>query len=74
MHARAITHEDLRRLSGLRRASVDALVGAQPRTVLELLRLRDVGRKTAKVLLEAGLISDPEAVQTRSRFDFDPLP
>ena len=74
MRARPITHDDLRGLPGVRRAAVDAIVTAQPRTVLEVLRLRDVGRKTAKVLLDAGLISDPEGVQTRSRFDFDPLP
>lgn len=74
MRARPITHDDLRGLPGLRRTAAAAIVEAQPRTVLELLRLRDVGRKTAKELLRVGLVSDPEGVQSRSRFDFDPLP
>lgn len=74
MRARPITHDDLRGLPGLRRTAADAIIAAQPRTVLELLRLRDVGRKTARVLLTAGLISDPEGVQLRSRFDLEPPP
>lgn len=74
MRARPITHDDLRGLPGLRRAAAEAIVAAQPRTVLELLRLGHVGRKTAKVLLRAGLVSDPEGVQTRSRFDFERVP
>jgi hypothetical protein len=47
--------------------AVDALMRAQPETVLEALRLPDVGRKTTKRLLEAGLLTDPEQVQQRAR-------
>jgi hypothetical protein len=61
-----ITKEVLRGSPGLRKGALCALVERQPKTVLEALKLRDVGRKTTKHLLELGLIEDPEGAQNRS--------
>jgi hypothetical protein len=36
-------------------------------TVLKALGIRGVGRKTTKRLLDLGLLTDPEGVQTRAR-------
>jgi hypothetical protein len=66
---RPIIADDLRGLPGLRRAAIDAIVATQPATVLDTLRIRDVGRKTTQALLDAGLITDPEGVQRRSVYD-----
>jgi hypothetical protein len=61
-----LTAEDLRGWPGLRRAVAEALVARQPRTVLEALHIRGVGRKTTKRLLARGLLVDPEGVQRRT--------
>ncbi|MCK5798802.1 MAG: hypothetical protein KAI47_16530 [Deltaproteobacteria bacterium] len=53
-------------LPGLRRAAADAILAHQPRTVAQAIQLPDVGRKIARVLLEAGLITDPEDAMHRS--------
>ncbi len=67
MRERRITIDDLRGQSGLSRAARDALVEQQPTTVLEALRIRNVGRKTTARLLAAGLLTDPDGVQRRAR-------
>lgn len=69
VRSRPLVADDLRGLPGLRRSAIDALVAAQPTTVLEALRHRHVGRKTTRVLLAAGLLEDPEGVQRRSVYD-----
>lgn len=61
-----ITAEHLAGLSGLRHTARDALIAHQPKTVLEALSIPDVGRKATKRLLAAGLVADPERVQTRT--------
>jgi len=61
-----ITAEHLTGLPGLRREARDALVARQPRTVLEALGIPDVGRKATSYMLAAGLLTDPERVQTRT--------
>jgi hypothetical protein len=61
-----ITLADLEHLPGLRRAAKARLVAEQPRTVLECLALGDVGRKTTRQLLKAGLVTDPEGIQKRN--------
>lgn len=61
-----ITAEHLAGLPGLRRAARDTLIARQPKTVLEALSIPDVGRKATKHLLAAGLVADPERVQTRT--------
>jgi len=61
-----ITAEHLAGLPGLRHTARDALVARQPKTVLEALSIPDVGRKATKHLLAAGLVTDPERVQTRT--------
>ena len=66
---RTIRLDDLKGLPGLRRVAADAILAHQPRTVAEAIRLRDVGRKTARALLEAGLITDPEDAMHRSIYD-----
>ncbi len=53
-------------LPGLRRAACEALVALQPSTVAEALAISDVGRRTTKHLLGAGLISDPNGLQLGS--------
>lgn len=68
---RRITTEDLRGLRGLRRTAARAILASQPRTVLSALRIRDVGRKTAKALLEVGLITDPDDAMHRCVFDLE---
>lgn len=69
---RTIRLDDLKGLPGLRRVAADAILAHQPRTVAEAIRLRDVGRKTARALLEAGLITDPEDAMHRSIYDIPP--
>jgi hypothetical protein len=59
-----ITAEHLAGLPGLRQAARLALIARQPRTVLEALSIPDVGRKATRHLLAAGLLTDPERVQT----------
>jgi len=61
-----ITAEHLTGMPGLRREARDALVARQPRTVLEALGIPDIGRKATSYLLAAGLLTDPERVQTRT--------
>ena len=67
VRTRPLTLADLRGQSGLRRSAALALLKAQPATVLEALRIRDVGRKTTARLLAAGLVADPEGAQRRAR-------
>jgi hypothetical protein len=62
---RALTLDDLRGQPGLSRAACDALLALQPRTLLQALRIRGVGRKTAHRLLALGLLTDPEGLQNR---------
>lgn len=50
----------------LRRRAAAALLARQPATVREALMLPDIGRKTTRVLLAAGLLADPDQVQGRS--------
>lgn len=69
MRPRPIEPADLRGLPGLRRSAIAALIAAQPKTVLEALRLRHVGRRTTRALLDGGLITDSEGVQRRSVYD-----
>jgi hypothetical protein len=57
---RHITEDDLRGLPGVRRSSIAAIVARQPRTVRECIAIVDVGRKTAKRLLQSGLLTDPD--------------
>ena len=64
---RPIAHDDLRGQPGLSRAAIEALVGQQPATVLEALRMHGVGRKTTQRLLARGVLIDPEGVQNRAR-------
>lgn len=52
---------------GVNRRTAAELVAAQPRTVLQALGIRGVGRKTARRLLQLGLLIDPDAVLTRAR-------
>ena len=61
-----ITEQHLRAAPWLCREAIVALVELQPATVLEALRMRHVGRRTTRMLLELGLVTDPERVQTRS--------
>lgn len=62
-----ITEDDLRGLPGLRQVAIETLLAKQPRTVKEALATRDIGRKTIRSLLEAGLVTDPEGLQRGSR-------
>lgn len=62
---RLITANDLAGLPGVRRDVVVELVSRQPTTVLEALRIPGVGRKTAYVLLDRGLLTDPEGIRRR---------
>jgi len=55
----AISAVDLEGLPGLRRAAVDRILARQPQTVAELIALRDVGRATARALLNAGVHHRP---------------
>lgn len=57
---RPLTAEDLLGRPGLRGTTVEALLAIQPRTVAQALRIRYVGRKTARRLHEMGLLTDPE--------------
>jgi hypothetical protein len=61
-----ITAEHLAGLPGLRHTARDALIARQPKTVLEALSIPDVGRKATRYLLAAGLVADPERVQSRT--------
>ncbi len=60
-----ITAKHLCGLPGLRVAARGALLGGQPSTVREALRIPDVCRKTTRHLLELGLITDPDGLQPR---------
>ncbi len=62
---RALTLADLRGQPGLSRAACDALLALQPRTLLQALRIRGVGRKTAYRLLALRLLIDAEGLQNR---------
>ncbi len=62
-----LTLGHLEGLPGLRRSAREALVARQPATVLEALRIPDIGRKTTRYLLAAGLLTDLEGAQTRSQ-------
>jgi len=64
--SRPIIAEHLARLPGLRNAARQRLIAAQPATVLEALRIPDVGRRTTRRLLTLGVLSDPEPAQNRS--------
>ncbi len=64
-NGRSITAKHLAGLRGLRQAARLALIARQPRTVLDALSIPDVGRKATRHLLAAGLLTDPERVQTR---------
>jgi hypothetical protein len=59
---RRIELDDLRGLPGLRESAKAALVAAQPRTTADACWLQGVGRKTARVLCEAGFLTDPYGV------------
>jgi len=61
-----ITAEHLAGLPGLRLTVRDALIALQPKTVLAALDIPGVGRKTTKYLLAAGIITDPDGVQTET--------
>ena len=54
-----IRSEHLDGIHGLRAAARATIIARQPRTVLDLLVIPDVGRKVARRLLEAGLVTDP---------------
>jgi hypothetical protein len=54
-----IRPEHLRGFDGLREVAKLEIVARQPTSVLELLAMKYVGRKTARRLLEAGLVADP---------------
>lgn len=58
-----ITEDDLRGLPGLRQVAIMSLLANQPRTVKEALAIRNVGRKTTRDLVAAGLLTDPDGVQ-----------
>jgi hypothetical protein len=60
-----IAAEDVRGQPGLSRSALAAVLAAQPSTVTEALRIRGVGRKTTRLLLDLGLVADPERVQAR---------
>jgi hypothetical protein len=68
---RHITADDVAGLLGLRHTARDALLAIQPKTVLEALRIPWVARRTTRHLLAAGLLTDPEGVQSRSRAEVD---
>ena len=68
-HRSPITAGHVAGLPGLRQAARLALVARQPRTVLEALRIPEVGRKATRHLLAAGLLTDPDRVQTRPPID-----
>jgi hypothetical protein len=55
-----LTVEDLQGLPYLRRKARDALIALQPATAFEALFLRDVSWGIASLLLERGLLVDPE--------------
>jgi hypothetical protein len=61
-----ISPEDLRGITGLRARAKDELLASQPKTVLEALRIPDVGRGATRELLVRGCLVDPEGVQNRS--------
>lgn len=58
-----VTADHLAGLPGLSMKSHAKLLAKQPKTVIEALRIRSVGRKTTRRLLELGLLTDPEGVQ-----------
>jgi hypothetical protein len=60
---RSITAEDFRGQRGLRHTTLNAMLSQQPKTVLQALGIRGVGRKLTKRLLKLGLLTDPERVQ-----------
>jgi len=63
---RLISMDDLREQPGLSQVARDQLVRGQPSPVLQVLRIRGVGRRTTHRLLALGLLTDPDQVQTRS--------
>jgi len=78
--ARRITAQHLQGLPGLRHSTIAVFVERQPRTVREALAIPWVGRRTTRHLLELGLLTDPDGVQTGSlpveskpRFDGEEL-
>ncbi|MEI8258719.1 MAG: hypothetical protein WCJ30_23860, partial [Deltaproteobacteria bacterium] len=54
-----IRPEHLDGILGLRVAARTAILARQPATVLDLLVIPDVGRKVARRLLNAGIVTDP---------------
>ena len=64
--SRALTLNDLRGQPGFSRAARDTLLRLQPTTVLQALRIKGVGRKTANRLFALGLLTDPEGLRTRA--------
>jgi hypothetical protein len=65
VRSRPLTVDNFRGWSGLQQTAIESLLREQPSTVLEALRIRNIGRSTTKRLLAAGLITDPEGVQQR---------
>jgi hypothetical protein len=60
---RSIIAEDFRGQRGLRHTTLNAVLSQQPKTVLQALGIRGVGRKLTKRLLKLGLLTDLERVQ-----------
>ena len=60
-----ITMDDLRGEPGFSHAASQLLVELQPTTILQALRMRGVGRKTATRLFALGLLTDPEGLWNR---------
>ena len=60
-----ITLADIAGLPGFRRDAMAEMLSQQPRTVLEALRIRGIGRRTTRELLRRGVLIDPEGVQRR---------
>lgn len=57
--------DDLRGEPGFSHAASQLLVELQPTTILQALRMRGVGRKTATRLFALGLLTDPEGLWNR---------
>ena len=64
-----ITIDHLFGMPGLSEETRDKLLAVQPKTVADALRIRGVGRKTTRKLLELGLLTDPDGAQTGERPD-----
>jgi len=62
-----ITAAHLQGIPGLSEKARNELLSLQPKTVLEALRIPGIGRKTTRRLLELGLLTDPDRVQSGAR-------